>query len=83
MISVQPQNKQLYYEQVWTLARQIPYARVATYGQIAKMLDKPADVSPDDYKMYAARWVGLAMACLLYTSPSPRDKRQSRMPSSA
>ena len=25
----------------------------------------------------------LAMACLLYTSPSPRDKRQSRMPSSA
>ena len=26
---------------------------------------------------------GLAMTCLLYTSPSPRDKRQSRMPSSA
>ena len=25
----------------------------------------------------------LAFACLLYTSPSPRDKRQSRMPSSA
>ena len=24
-----------------------------------------------------------AAACLLYTSPSPRDKRQSRMPSSA
>ena len=35
------------------------------------------------------RTVGLAadvlleMGCLLYTSPSPRDKRQSRMPSSA
>ena len=34
-------------------------------------------------------WVGLALMldqdqlCLLYTSPSPRDKRQSRMPSSA
>ena len=26
---------------------------------------------------------GQHMACLLYTSPSPRDKRQSRMPSSA
>ena len=26
---------------------------------------------------------GLSKACLLYTSPSPRDKRQSRMPSSA
>ena len=25
----------------------------------------------------------LAVICLLYTSPSPRDKRQSRMPSSA
>ena len=25
----------------------------------------------------------LSMICLLYTSPSPRDKRQSRMPSSA
>ena len=25
----------------------------------------------------------MARACLLYTSPSPRDKRQSRMPSSA
>ena len=26
---------------------------------------------------------GLISGCLLYTSPSPRDKRQSRMPSSA
>ena len=29
----------------------------------------------DKYKMF--------IVCLLYTSPSPRDKRQSRMPSSA
>ena len=29
----------------------------------------------EDYKKY--------FICLLYTSPSPRDKRQSRMPSSA
>ena len=27
--------------------------------------------------------IGKKGACLLYTSPSPRDKRQSRMPSSA
>ena len=26
---------------------------------------------------------GVLYSCLLYTSPSPRDKRQSRMPSSA
>ena len=27
--------------------------------------------------------ISLLCGCLLYTSPSPRDKRQSRMPSSA
>ena len=27
--------------------------------------------------------VSVAMACLLYTSPSPRDRQKSRMPSSA
>ena len=35
-------------------------------------------VSATDYSGQA-----LVIACLLYTSPSPRDKRQSRMPSSA
>ena len=42
----------------------------------------------DEEAEYLAAWVGLAElalsgCCLLYTSPSPRDKRQSRMPSSA
>ena len=27
--------------------------------------------------------IDMVIICLLYTSPSPRDKRQSRMPSSA
>ena len=27
--------------------------------------------------------IGLASSCLLYTSPSPRDRTRSRMPSSA
>ena len=31
----------------------------------------------------AVSTVALLCVCLLYTSPSPRDKRQSRMPSSA
>ena len=42
-----------------------------------------ARVSPDKkciVEKYSARKHG---GCLLYTSPSPRDKRQSRMPSSA
>ena len=28
-------------------------------------------------------WAGLGLFCLLYTSPSPRDRQKSRMPSSA
>ena len=34
----------------------------------------------------SVNWIGINLyinGCLLYTSPSPRDKRQSRMPSSA
>ena len=31
----------------------------------------------------AAGYLAVPTLCLLYTSPSPRDKRQSRMPSSA
>ena len=31
----------------------------------------------------AFKRVDISDTCLLYTSPSPRDKRQSRMPSSA
>ena len=34
-------------------------------------------------KLNPAKRPGSFLACLLYTSPSPRDKRQSRMPSSA
>ena len=29
------------------------------------------------------QWAGQARCCLLYTSPSPRDRTRSRMPSSA
>ena len=36
-----------------------------------------------DYKFKELEEALKAKACLLYTSPSPRDKRQSRMPSSA
>ena len=39
-------------------------------------------ISFANHIMATARMV-FNYACLLYTSPSPRDKRQSRMPSSA
>ena len=44
------------------------------------------DVSQPTLRYAAEHGVGDRVtedACLLYTSPSPRDKRQSRMPSSA
>jgi len=59
---VHPPNTQLYYEQVWDLVRQIPFGRVVTYGQVTKILPQPEGISADDFKMSAARWVGLAMA---------------------
>jgi len=39
----------------------------------------------DDQSFNTTQWAGIerAMDCLLYTSPSPRDQRGSRMPSSA
>ena len=34
-------------------------------------------------EIYTRFEVGLGTDCLLYTSPSPRDRQKSRMPSSA
>ncbi len=57
-----PPNKQLYFEQVWSLVREIPCGRVATYGQIAKTLPLPDGVDAEEYQLSASRWVGLALA---------------------
>ena len=54
------------------VANYVPYVisgnMVFISGQISKIGDEA---------------IGGRLGCLLYTSPSPRDKRQSRMPSSA
>ena len=42
-----------------------------------------ATLASDGSLTISAGAVEFSMFCLLYTSPSPRDKRQSRMPSSA
>ncbi|WP_420645122.1 MGMT family protein [Candidatus Leptofilum sp.] len=57
-----PPDPATYNEQVWQLARQIPRGRVATYGQLAKMIPPPATVNPDEYRAFGPRWVGNAMA---------------------
>ena len=40
-------------------------------------------LAEDAQGLHLAATLGDDQVCLLYTSPSPRDKRQSRMPSSA
>ena len=47
-----------------------------------ELLEK-GDASDADVAVDAENGGNDAECCLLYTSPSPRDKRQSRMPSSA
>ena len=55
-------------------------ARVATERlEAAEKIATDRDALATQFKALSAQ----TMACLLYTSPSPRDKRQSRMPSSA
>ena len=57
-----PPNQADYYAQVWELVRQIPSGKVATYGQIAKMLPPPQGVEFEAYLAFGPRWVGGAMA---------------------
>src|SRR5512139_46755 len=48
--------------QVWEVVRNIPAGRVATYGQVARLVPVPPGVEPDTYRAFGARWVGSAMA---------------------
>lgn len=50
-----------FYRLVWTIVREIPPGRVATYGQLASMIPPPPGVSPEDYARLGPRWVGEAM----------------------
>ena len=56
----------------WMIWPLIPYS----HDTINYLIPTPAPSPPDKENL-------LGTDCLLYTSPSPRDKRQSRMPSSA
>ena len=57
---------------------QVGRAVYETLGTVSKEIYKFLS-SPDEWNGRKAE----SYPCLLYTSPSPRDKRQSRMPSSA
>ncbi len=57
-----PPNLQLFRQQVWEIVKRIPTGKVATYGQIAKMIPPPGGMHIKDYLAFGARWVGGAMA---------------------
>ena len=54
-------------------------------SQLEARLDEIAPISKKKFpsKKEQIKDIEKNIDCLLYTSPSPRDKRQSRMPSSA
>ena len=45
--------------------------------------DEALSVVADKMKQISPEGIAVLVGCLLYTSPSPRDQRGSRMPSSA
>ena len=53
--------------------------------EISKYLIKGIDLISTSSSITKSNWIDLSMRyiCLLYTSPSPRDRQKSRMPSSA
>jgi len=57
-----PPDPIIYNHQVWDVVRQIPPGKVATYGQIAKLIPTPEGVGEKAYLSLGPRWVGSAMA---------------------
>ena len=62
----------------WTT--EVQPARMAKQEEMAKAFEAKTGIKVE---VIPIEEKDLGTSCLLYTSPSPRDKRQSRMPSSA
>ena len=65
-------NKELQIDEIINAAVKNPLRKIENTEK--DELNKPVEI---------LKFAELSSDCLLYTSPSPRDKRQSRMPSSA
>ncbi len=57
-----PPDPVLYNHLVWEIVHRIPQGKVATYGQIARLIPTPPGVQEKSYQTLGARWVGSAMA---------------------
>ena len=75
-------------EAVKAVVAKIPSGQTMTYGAVAKAAGRErayravANVMAANYDL-AVPCHRVVRGCLLYTSPSPRDRTRSRMPSSA
>ena len=57
-----PPDLSAFNHRVWSLVRRIPAGRVASYGQIARLIPPPQGVDLQSYLAFGPRWVGSAMA---------------------
>jgi methylated-DNA-protein-cysteine methyltransferase related protein len=57
-----PPDPIIFNHQVWDIVRRIPTGKVASYGQIARMLPPPEGMDEKGYRAFGPRWVGGAMA---------------------
>ena len=69
-------------------ALRIDCAKCARYKKVTVLIEivpahKNKELDLEQVVQGAQFESAVAMACLLYTSPSPRDRQKSRMPSSA
>ena len=74
-------------EPVYQIGTKYPNGEIGEYGEYDIVVFNPMTKSEADAKLAEMQPVKKAAAkakpCLLYTSPSPRDRTRSRMPSSA
>ena len=60
------------------------HSEIIKQGRVSRKIASTEDFEKkQENSKNSTVWILLILGCLLYTSPSPRDKRQSRMPSSA
>jgi methylated-DNA-protein-cysteine methyltransferase related protein len=57
-----PPDPVMFNRHVWSAVRRVPVGRVATYGQIARLIPPPEGVDLQDYLAFGPRWVGTAVA---------------------
>ena len=74
----------IYYSQTGN-TKKVAHAIRRGMSQLVEQCDitKVKEVKPEDVNKYDLIGLGSPVCCLLYTSPSPRDRQKSRMPSSA